>query len=204
MRRRATPLIGTTVRVMPPTSGAPTAGTSRARTAPPGPEPARSRSAIPRSPASRRARGDAGTASERSGASTSWTVRAVTAAMARPRLRRRLRRGLVDRAEPHQQRPDRNNPAGRDDDLIDDALLPDLDVDVGLLGLDACDDLTTLHPVADLDEPLDDRPLVHVGTERRHRIRDRPGGRRRGSFDHSPTSINPMAASAMSSTCGIA
>ena len=113
--------------------------------------------------------------------------------------------GLVDRAEPHQQRPDRNDTPGRHDDLVDDTVLPDLDVDVGLLGLDACDDLAPLHPVADLDEPLDDRALVHVGAERRHRIRDRLGGRRSAErAGHSPTSINPMAASAMSSTCGIA
>ncbi len=67
-----------------------------------------------------------------------------------------------------QRRPDRDALADRDEELVDDAGLEDLDIDVGLVGVDDGDDVAAAHLVAGLHPPLDDRPGLHVGAEGRH------------------------------------
>ena len=48
---------------------------------------------------------------------------------------------------------------------LDDAVVPDLDVDVGLLRLDHGDQVAAVHGVARRDPPLDHPSFVHVGAE---------------------------------------
>ena len=52
--------------------------------------------------------------------------------------------------------------------LTDHAVVEDLHFHVGLVGLDDGNEITAVHGVAGLYEPLDEPALGHVGAERRH------------------------------------
>ena len=71
------------------------------------------------------------------------------------------------RRGPHhgERRPHRDALAGGHEDLVDDAVLEDLDIDVGLVGVDHRDDVATAHRIAGMHQPFRDGALVHVGSE---------------------------------------
>ena len=73
--------------------------------------------------------------------------------------------GTVDGAQSGDRRADIDQLADVDEELLDDTVVPDLDVDVGLLGLDQGDQVASMHRVAWRDPPLDHAALVHVGAE---------------------------------------
>ena len=52
--------------------------------------------------------------------------------------------------------------------LADHAVVEDLDLDVGLVGLHHRDEVAAVHRVAGMHEPLEEPALGHVGAERRH------------------------------------
>ena len=90
--------------------------------------------------------------------------------------RRRGRRGRrtaaatvrADRVQGREHGPDRHPRALRDEQLVDHAVLEDLDLDLGLARVDDRDDVAALDRVAGLDVPLEQRAGLHVGAERRH------------------------------------
>ncbi len=55
--------------------------------------------------------------------------------------------------------------ADRDEERLDGAVVPDLDVDVRLLGFDDRHQITPVDRVADGDTPLDHPAFIHVGAE---------------------------------------
>ena len=82
----------------------------------------------------------------------------------------RDRRRGAQREDRRQGRPDGDRLADRDEVLADDAVGEDLDLDLGLLGVDQRHDVATMDLVAGLDEPFEDDAAFHVGTERRHPV----------------------------------
>ena len=54
------------------------------------------------------------------------------------------------------------------EELADDAVVEDLHLDVGLVGLDHRDEIAAVDRVAGLHEPFEEPALGHVGAERRH------------------------------------
>ena len=111
--------------------------------------------------------------------------------------RRRLCVG-ADGAESGDRGADVDELADVDQELLDDAVVPDLDVDVGLLGFDDGHQVAAMDGVAGGHPPFDDATLVHVGAERRHRVVE-------GAVAaHGCTPTRVVAAEVMSPTWGIA
>ena len=73
--------------------------------------------------------------------------------------------GSLGGTEPGERCPDLYRHSELNQQLLDDAVLPDLDLDDAFLGLHVGDDVTPVNHVAGLHEPLHDRALIHVGAE---------------------------------------
>ena len=164
--------------------------TSAASTAPFGPDPTTAPRSTPWSAARRRASGDA-----RMNGVGWWCAAAAAGRSSRAGLRRFRAFGSTDRAAdsaasaagvgaatdasaggqrrrrvPRRARtvPTGTSMPGSTISASIDAVLEHLDFDVGLLGVDHGDDVATVHGVAGLHPPLDDRADLHVGAERWH------------------------------------
>ena len=89
------------------------------------------------------------------------------AAAARDGTRRSRRRAFVD--DGRQRCADLEHVVAHGhEQLADHAVVEDLDLDVGFVGLDHRDQVAAVHRVARLHEPFEQPPLGHVGAERRH------------------------------------
>ena len=76
--------------------------------------------------------------------------------------------GLARAAHEREDRAHRHLGLRLHQDLLDDPVLPDLDLDRALVGLDDGHDVAAHHAVARLHLPLDEGARLHVGAQGRH------------------------------------